>query len=67
MACMVCKAWRSHALSLLIPDLEVCLNSGNRSSNSRSFGGRILCSMHLMAHWMTSKVNMVGSGNLGKT
>jgi hypothetical protein len=25
---MVCKAWRGHALSLLIPELEVCLNSG---------------------------------------
>lgn len=27
-AAMVCQAWRSHALSLLTPDLEVCLNSG---------------------------------------
>lgn len=28
-ASMVCKAWRGHALSLLIPDLEVSLNSGD--------------------------------------
>lgn len=27
-ACMVCKAWRGHAMSLLTPDLQVCLNSG---------------------------------------
>lgn len=30
-ASMVCKAWRSHALSALTPDLEVSLNSGNNS------------------------------------
>lgn len=27
-ASMVCKAWRSHALTLLTPNLSVCLNSG---------------------------------------
>lgn len=37
-AAMVCQAWRSHALSLLTPDLEVCLNSGASVCCSRLQG-----------------------------